>query len=97
MLALTGAVVPGRLDRPDLAVELGDEGQAVDDGAVRPQAPQELALERLPSPLGHAEGRVVQRLGRRRVGRRLPPDDEVVAHQYLSVIQWLLPVRKASR
>lgn len=81
----------------DVAIELGDEGQTVDDRAVGSQTAQELPLHRLPSPLGHAEGRVVELFGGQDVRGGLTADDQVVAHQYRSVIQWLLPERKAVR
>nr|WP_257909842.1 hypothetical protein [Janibacter limosus] len=50
----------------DLTVELGDEGQLVDDRAVGAQAADQLALDGLPSPLWNAEGGVVQLSGRAR-------------------------------
>src|SRR5699024_3721639 len=81
----------------DLALDLGDESQLVDDVAVPAQPAHQLALEGLPSPLRDPEGVVVEALGRLDVGGPVPPDDQVVSHQYRSVIQSLLPLRKARR
>ena len=66
---------------PDgLTVQVGDEGQGVDDVALGAQPVEDPRLDGVLGTLGHTEGQVVQGPGGLEVVRALTAQDEVAVH-----------------
>ena len=64
----------------DLTVQVGDQGQGVEDVALVTQPVQDPRLERVLGTVGYPERQVVQGPGGLQVVRALPAQDEVTVH-----------------
>ena len=64
----------------DLAVQVGDQGEGVQEVAVGAQPVQDAGLEAVLGSVGHAEREVVQGTQRLEVARPLAAQHEVTVH-----------------